>query len=95
MASQNQSQGSSNTTTARSNIHSNRNDIGWKYCHAVTENDTNNVVCNYCSKVMKGGITRAKQHLMGKRGNVSACDKCPKEVREELWGYEKEKKKER
>ena len=84
MASQNQSQGSSNT---------NRTDIGWKYCHAVTENDTNNVVCNYCSKVMKGGITRAKQHLMGKRGNVSACDKCPKEVREELWGYEKEKKK--
>ena len=93
MACQNQSQGSSNTTIARSNVHPNRTNIGWKYCHLIAENDTNNIVCNYCSKVMKGGITRVKQHLIGKRGNVLTCDKYPKEVREELWAYEKDKKK--
>ncbi|KAL3628258.1 hypothetical protein CASFOL_027304 [Castilleja foliolosa] len=29
---------------------------------------------------------------MGKRGNVAACPSCPKEVREELWALEKNKK---
>lgn len=70
----------------------NRADPGWKYCHPLTENDTNPIVCNFCQKVIKGGITRAKEHLMGKKGNVAACSKCPKDVREELWGYLREKK---
>ena len=30
---------------------------------------------------------------MAKPGNVATCAKCPKEVREELWGYLKDKKK--
>ena len=30
---------------------------------------------------------------MGKRGNVLTCDKCPKELREELQAYENDKEK--
>ena len=44
-------------------------------------------------KVTKGGITRAKEHLVAKPGNVAAYAKCPKEVREELWRCLKNKKK--
>ena len=84
------SQASFATYAPSSNI---RSDPGWKYCHPLKEGDTNNVVCNFCEKVTKGGITRAKYHLMGKKGNVAACFKCPKDVREELWNYFREKDK--
>ena len=47
-------------------------------------------MCNFCGKVTKVGITRVKEHLIAKPGNVAACAKCPKEVREELWGYLKD-----
>ncbi|KAL9330705.1 hypothetical protein ACSQ67_000315 [Phaseolus vulgaris] len=40
---------------------------------------------------MKGGVTRTKEHLMAKKGNVVACTKTPKNVREELWNLLKEK----
>nr|KYP47371.1 hypothetical protein KK1_030985 [Cajanus cajan] len=49
-------------------------------------------MCNYCQKIMKGGITRAKQHLMGKKGNVAPCQSVPQEVKDELWALEKNKK---
>ena len=83
-----QSDASSNTVTR-----SNRTDIGWKFCHTVIEGDTNVVQCNFCGKIMKGGITRAKEHLMRKPGNVSPCPSCPKEVKEELEAHVKNKKK--
>ncbi|KRH13328.1 hypothetical protein GLYMA_15G231600v4 [Glycine max] len=35
----------------------------------------------------RGGITRAKQHLIGKSGNVAACKKTPPNVVEELKEY--------
>ncbi|KAJ1395980.1 Zinc finger, BED-type [Sesbania bispinosa] len=71
----------------------NRSDPGWKYCHSLTEGDTYNIVCNFCEKVTRGGITRAKNHLTGSSNNVKACPKCPKEVQEELKQYAKDKKK--
>ena len=40
---------------------------------------------------MKGGVNRAKEHLMAKKGNAVACTKTPKNVREELWKLYKEK----
>jgi len=40
---------------------------------------------------MKGGVTRAKEHLMAKKDNIVACTKTPKNVREELWKLLKEK----
>nr|KYP53976.1 hypothetical protein KK1_000140 [Cajanus cajan] len=27
-----------------------RTDIGWKHCHPTKENDTNEIMCNYCDK---------------------------------------------
>ncbi|XP_020236303.1 uncharacterized protein LOC109815898 [Cajanus cajan] len=41
---------------------------------------------------MKGGITRAKQHLTGKKGSVAPCQSVPQEVKDELWAIEKNKK---
>ena len=75
---------SSRATSTRSS------DLGWKYVRPPEENNTNDIGCNFCGKVMKGGITRAKQHLMGKSGNVT---KCLQEVKDELWEYFKQKKK--
>ena len=51
----------------------------------------NTTVCSYCGKVMIGGVTRAKEHLMAKKGNVAPCTKTPQNVREELWKLFKEK----
>ncbi|XLT44090.1 hypothetical protein HN873_036694, partial [Arachis hypogaea] len=47
-----------------------RIDPGWKYVSAVEEGNTNDTICNFCGKIMRGGITRAKEHLMIKPGNV-------------------------
>nr|KYP45981.1 hypothetical protein KK1_032478 [Cajanus cajan] len=69
-----------------------RTNIGWKHCHPTKENDTNEIVCNYCKNIMKGGITRAKQHLTGKKGSVAPCQSVPQEVKDELWAIEKNKK---
>lgn len=46
----------------------------------------------FFKKVTKGEITRAKEYLMGKKSNVVACIKCPKDAREELWRYLRERK---
>ncbi|KAL5124661.1 hypothetical protein HKD37_02G005018 [Glycine soja] len=70
----------------------NKADPGWKYCHSLVEGDTNTIVCNLCGKITKGGITRAKQHLIGKSGNVAACKKTPPNVVEELKEYMATKK---
>ncbi|KAG4968164.1 hypothetical protein JHK87_033815 [Glycine soja] len=51
-------------------------------------------LCDFSSKmvlIMMNKVTT--EHLMAKPGNVATCAKCPKEVREELWGYLKDKKK--
>jgi len=34
---------------------------------------------------MKGGVTKAKEHLMAKKGNVAPYTKTPQNVREEFW----------
>eukprot|EP00256_Glycine_max_P038787 XP_006587174.2 uncharacterized protein LOC102659927 [Glycine max] len=70
----------------------NKADPGWKYCHSLVEGDTNTIVCNFCGKITKGGISRAKQHLIGKSGNIVACKKTPPNVVEELKEYMATKK---
>ncbi|XP_028209634.1 uncharacterized protein LOC114392630 [Glycine soja] len=82
---------SSDVATA-SATRKNKADPGWKYCHSLVEGDTNTIVCNFCGKITKGGITRAKQHLIGKSGNVAACKKTPPNVIEELKEYMATKK---
>ncbi|KAJ1393611.1 Zinc finger, BED-type [Sesbania bispinosa] len=72
------------TGTSSNSIHSKRTDVAWKHCTLVRENDTNEIFCNYCRKVMKGGIRRGKQHLIGKAGNVTACLMAPEAVKVEI-----------
>jgi len=50
---------------------SHKTDLGWKHCHCMDESNLNTTVCNYCGKVMKGGVTRYIEHLMAKKGNVA------------------------
>ncbi|MCI97513.1 hypothetical protein A2U01_0118814, partial [Trifolium medium] len=40
-----------------------------------------------------GGITRAKQHQLGQRGNVKGCSKTPDDVKKQLQDAEDKKKK--
>ena len=63
---------------------SHKSDSRWKHCHPMDKSNLNTTICNYCGKVMKGGVTRAKEHLMAKKGNVAACTKTLKNLREEL-----------
>ena len=58
----------------------------------LEENDTNNVVCNLCQKVMRGGITRAKQYLMGKKVMFLLVTNVQNKLKDELREYFKEKK---
>jgi len=57
----------------------------------MDESNLNTIICNYCGKFIKGGVTRAKEHLIAKKGNVVACTKTLKNVRQELWKLYKEK----
>ncbi|KAF2292499.1 hypothetical protein GH714_024588 [Hevea brasiliensis] len=77
------------STTAKTD-NSNK-DPAWKYVHLVNPNNRNDVACNFCSKVTKGGIFRAKQHLVGGFRNATMCKKCPTHVREELQEYMQQK----
>ncbi|KAH6823140.1 hypothetical protein C2S53_011313 [Perilla frutescens var. hirtella] len=52
--------------------------------------DPNNKVhwtCSFCSRVVKGGSFRMKQHLVGGFRPVTKCPKCPEHVREEIKNY--------
>jgi len=62
---------SSDVATA-SATRKNKTNPGWKYCHPLVEGDTNTIVCNFCEKITKGGITRVKQYLIRKSGNIAA-----------------------
>ncbi|KAL8144655.1 arogenate dehydratase/prephenate dehydratase 1, chloroplastic-like isoform X2 [Apium graveolens] len=54
-------------------------DIGWEHGTAL-DGDKRKVKCNYCAKIVSGGITRLKQHVAGISGNVEPCPSAPKEV---------------
>lgn len=55
-------------------------DPGWE--HGVAQDDRKKKVrCNYCGKVVSGGIYRLKQHLAQLSGEVTYCDKAPEDVR--------------
>lgn len=70
-------------------------DPGWE--HGSAQDDRKKKVkCNYCGKVVSGGIYRLKQHLARVSGEVTYCDKAPEEVylkmKENLGGYRSSKK---
>ncbi|KAJ0238415.1 HAT dimerization domain-containing protein [Hirschfeldia incana] len=54
-------------------------DPGWE--HGVALDDRKKKVkCNYCGKIVSGGIYRLKQHLARVSGEVTYCDKSPEDV---------------
>ncbi|XLR01763.1 hypothetical protein S83_067961 [Arachis hypogaea] len=73
-------------------VRATRIDLGWKYVSAVEEGNNNDTICNFCGKIMREGITRAKEHLMIKPGNVAGCKMVPKDVIAELWEFYNQKK---
>ncbi|KAJ1439996.1 Zinc finger, BED-type [Sesbania bispinosa] len=54
-------------------------DPGWE--HGVAQDERKKKVkCNYCEKVVSGGINRFKQHLARIPGEVAPCKSAPEEV---------------
>ncbi|KAK8553867.1 hypothetical protein V6N12_030848 [Hibiscus sabdariffa] len=47
----------------------------------------NNFLCNFCSKITKGGEYLMKQHLVGGFKNVTKCPQCPEHIREEVKNF--------
>ncbi|KAI3507987.1 hypothetical protein L1887_22986 [Cichorium endivia] len=43
-----------------------------------------NFTCSFCGQVLKGGVFRFKQHLIGGFKDARKCPSCPDHVREEL-----------
>lgn len=54
-------------------------DPGWE--HGIAQDERKKKVkCNYCGKIVSGGIFRLKQHLARMSGEVTHCVKVPEEV---------------
>lgn len=70
-------------------------DPGWD--HGVAQDEKKKKVkCNYCGKIVSGGIYRLKQHLARVSGEVRCCRKAPREaileMKENLEGYQGSRK---
>ncbi|XP_028557074.1 uncharacterized protein LOC110108718 [Dendrobium catenatum] len=70
-----------------------RRDPSWKYSVQVDigggEKSYVYLKCNFCEKVVKGGVTRMKEHLSCSHKNVAPCAKVPDNVKEEICAYMK------
>ncbi|KAK9288436.1 hypothetical protein L1049_016893 [Liquidambar formosana] len=54
-------------------------DPGWE--HGIAQDERKKKVkCNYCEKIVSGGINRFKQHLARIPGEVAPCKNAPEEV---------------
>ncbi|KAK9053403.1 hypothetical protein SSX86_030037 [Deinandra increscens subsp. villosa] len=71
-----------------------RKDPAWKYCvEEPTEGEKKGykyVKCNFCSKVIKGGVSRMKNHLGCTHKDVSPYGEVPPEVKNEMLQYLKQ-----
>ncbi|XP_034899368.1 uncharacterized protein [Populus alba] len=66
-----------------------RTDLAWGHCREAPELSVGckktKLVCLYCAKVFAGGgINRFKQHLLGAKGEVEQCRKCPPDVQHQM-----------
>ncbi|KAJ9556860.1 hypothetical protein OSB04_011474 [Centaurea solstitialis] len=57
-------------------------DITWEHCTSTDPNNRSKVKCNYCTKVMFGGVNRMKHHLAGTRNGVSLCPVVDENVKQ-------------
>eukprot|EP00268_Persea_americana_P003521 TRINITY_DN11063_c1_g1_i3.p1 TRINITY_DN11063_c1_g1~~TRINITY_DN11063_c1_g1_i3.p1 ORF type:complete len:427 (+),score=78.69 TRINITY_DN11063_c1_g1_i3:391-1671(+) len=61
-------------------------DPAWQ--HGVdVDGKKSKIKCNYCGKVVTGGITRLKEHLAHKTGNVAKCTKVSPELKKEMQAF--------
>nr|KAJ0193351.1 hypothetical protein LSAT_V11C800448530 [Lactuca sativa] len=56
------------------------NDPGWQYGTAVEGKGNQKMICTFCNKTTKGGITRHKHHLAGDSAQVLKCPRVPIEI---------------
>ncbi|KAL0922278.1 hypothetical protein M5K25_006251 [Dendrobium thyrsiflorum] len=64
-----------------------RRDPSWKYSVQVDVGGEKTYVylkCNFCGKVVKGGVTRMKEHLSCSHKNVAPCASVPDNVKDEI-----------
>ncbi|KAK0592203.1 hypothetical protein LWI29_015127 [Acer saccharum] len=69
---------------------SNRKDPAWKYGVEVGSGEQKGykvIQCNFCDKILKGGVYRMKEHLAGVHGNAAPCTMVPPEVKDEIKAY--------
>ncbi|KAI0488470.1 hypothetical protein KFK09_028303 [Dendrobium nobile] len=70
-----------------------RRDPSWKYSVQVDIGDGEKsyvyLKCNFCEKVVKGGVTRMKEHLSCSHKKVAPCAKVSDNVKEEISAYMK------
>jgi len=67
-------------------------DMAWEWNSLRDVNNKSVVTCDFCLKTTTGGITRAKEHQMGLKGDINSCKKIPPEIRLKLRGaYENQK----
>ncbi|KAI3472650.1 hypothetical protein Pfo_031177 [Paulownia fortunei] len=69
-------------------------DMGWDHATPVG-GDKKVLRCNYCAKIIHGGITRMNQHIARIKGKVEACVQAPQEVSKTLRRHLNKKMKER
>lgn len=61
-----------------------RTDITWKHGVSV-DGGTRKIRCNYCAKVLIGGVYRLKHHLAGTQVNVYVYKSVPDAVKVQMW----------
>ncbi|XP_020224185.2 uncharacterized protein LOC109806220 [Cajanus cajan] len=66
-------------------------DIGWHFGVPIAGN-RNNVQCKLCQKIIRGGITRLKQHIAHDKGQVAGCPRVTSFVRENMMKLLKDRK---
>ncbi|KAK2431194.1 hypothetical protein QL285_029453 [Trifolium repens] len=76
--------GSSSAPPVPKNLKGNRNDIAWKHGVSV-DGGTRQIKCNYCGKVVIGGVYRLKHHLGHTQCNVSPCESVPDDVKVQMF----------
>ncbi|GKE26632.1 zinc finger, CCHC-type, retrotransposon gag domain protein, partial [Tanacetum coccineum] len=67
-------------------------DKAWEHVtQHVEENGKKVFICNFCSKIIRGGgINRVKKHLAGRKGDVASCTLVDPDVRFVIEGTLKE-----
>ena len=63
-----------------------KHDIGWEHAEPIGGN-RRTTKCKYCGKVIHGGITRLKQYIAHKSGQVEGCPRIPIEVSRSVRQY--------